>query len=100
MSFPPDLHHVRDPGRNGTGPTGPRKRDPDLVSEIQRRLERASRMQQELAELREELLVQREKFRSSGNELRTQRIATGDAEVAFMNALRQSTTPLRLNLTS
>lgn len=59
-----------------------------LVSDILSRLEKASRIQEQLAESRENLLVQRQNLRSIGNSVRLQRDKSGDAEAAFMKALQ------------
>ncbi|PVH94891.1 hypothetical protein DM02DRAFT_175458 [Periconia macrospinosa] len=89
MSSHPVPHQARDSGRERVAPPGPSRYNQSIISQIQRRLDEASLVQEELGNLRESLLVEREKVRSSSNQLRIQRVKAGDAEANFMNLLRK-----------
>lgn len=95
MSFQHIPDHVRHPGRDRVAPAAPSSYNQSLASEIQRRLDEASLVQEDLREQRQKLLIQREKIRSASNQLRAQRVKTGDAEATFMTALRQFFTERR-----
>ncbi|KAF2469457.1 uncharacterized protein BDR25DRAFT_49696 [Lindgomyces ingoldianus] len=74
---------------NGAGPGEPRRLDRDLVLYFRQRFEKASKIQEKLAEEREKLLLERDNVRSAGKKVRIRRVQTGDAEAAFMSVLRE-----------
>ncbi|CAI6340918.1 unnamed protein product [Periconia digitata] len=79
----------KDSDKERIAPPGPSRYNQSLLSKIQRRLDEASLVQEELAGSRENLLIQREKIRSASNRLSDHRKKTGDVEAQFMNIVRQ-----------
>ncbi|KAF1958044.1 hypothetical protein CC80DRAFT_39499 [Byssothecium circinans] len=88
MSFQADHPSAKSPSRGVIDPGGPNF-DQSLVVELQRRLKKASMIQEELGGSREELLIERERLRSSGKSLHDQRVKAGDTEAKFMSTLRR-----------
>lgn len=61
----------------------------DVLSQLRLQLESLSEAQEKLADAREELLLERERFRSRGKILFAHRRKTRQAEVEFMNRCRE-----------
>lgn len=62
----------------------------DSISRLRQALKIASENHEELADAREEVLVEREAVRSRAKRVRAQRIRTGDAEASFINQFRKT----------
>lgn len=71
--------------RTGERPTT--QLDP-LTSFIRRCLEELAETQTLLSSTRKELLIERERVRTAGHEVRQKRVDAGDAEVKFMDCVR------------
>ncbi|KAH7091467.1 hypothetical protein FB567DRAFT_518753 [Paraphoma chrysanthemicola] len=74
------------------------ERSHGLLARLQAGLDALSARQEELSEAREQLLVDREDGIGIRKRIREQRLNTGDAEVALMNALREHYNRLELPL--
>jgi hypothetical protein len=61
----------------------------EFLSHVHRRLDTLSGSQEELADARQKLVLQRKDFRDRGGTLLAQRSRTRDAEVTFMDMFRQ-----------
>ena len=60
-----------------------------MASEFKRKLQNASETSRKLADARTRLLLQRNEFKKSADQIREKRIAAGGAEAVFMNLVRE-----------
>src|SRR4051812_26032506 len=60
-----------------------------LLAQIRHSLDDLSENQIQMVKNRKEILVKRERLRTAGRRVQAKRIAAGEAEAKFMNALRE-----------